>query len=308
MHSPEHTLPFQASPSSEGLAPNRRAAGRPWLLWLCLLACAVLTVVSLQQARHSAWLAALPQADSAAVDLAQPARQAMRLIEQSRGLEALHLLQHTEVRKHALALQLRQYRHELDALLARSAEQAQTRDAPAAALLVALRADTAEYAALQDQMLGLSRQALTEPAAAGRAQQVLTGPSQAVFERLHAGLDRWWTLSESHARQQRQSIQLQQAQATKGWQALAIAGAMAAVAAWVLQTLGGRQPTRQVRDRSEPMASPEPQALSVPALLTWSESGVDAAVSPSRMQAIGAAVTSWRHDNTAALPWPALTR
>ena len=308
MHNPEHTLPFLASPSSLGLAPSRRAAGRHWLLWLCLLACAVLTAVSLQQARHSAELAALPRVDSVAVDLAQPARQAMRLIDQSRGLEALHLLQHTEVRKHALALQLRQYRHELDALLARSAEQAQTRDAPAAALIVALRADTAEYAALQDQMLGLSRQALTEPAAAGRAQQVLTGPSQAVFERLHAGLDRWWTLSESHARQQRQSNQQQQAQATIGWQALAIAGAMAAVAAWVLQTLGGRQPTRQVRERSEAMASPESQALSAQALPTWSESGVDAPVSPSRMQAVSAAVTSWRHDKTAALPRPTLTR
>ena len=230
------------------------------------------------------------------------------MIEQSRGLEALHLLQRTEVRKHALALQLRQYRHDLDALLTRSAEQAQTRDAPAAALIITLRADAAESAALQDQMLGLSRQALTEPAAAGRAQQVLTGPSQAVFERLHEGLDRWWTLSESHALQQHQSIQLQQAQATKGWQALAIAGAMAAVAAWVLQTLGGRQPTRQVRERSEAMASPESQALSVPALPTLSESGVDAPVSPSRMQAVSAAVTSWRHDKTAALPRPTLTR
>ena len=306
MHSSDHTLPFPASPSSDGLAPSRRGAGRHWLLWLCLLACTALTAVSLQQARHSAELAAAPQIDSAAVDLAQPARQAMGLIEQSRGLEALHLLQRTELRKHALALQLRQCRHELDALLARSAELA--RDAPAAALIVTLRADMAEYTALQDQMLGLSRQALIEPAAAGRAQQVLTGPSQAVFERLHEGLDRWWTLSESHARQQRQSIQLQQAQATTLWQALAIAGAMAAVAALVLQMLGGRLPTQQVRERSDGMATPAALALSVPVMPTLSDSGVDAPVSLSRIQAVSAAVTSWRHDKAAALPRPTLAR
>ena len=230
----------------------------------------------------------------------------MGLIEQSRGLEALHLLQRTELRKHALALQLRQCRHELDALLARSAELA--RDPPAAALIVTLRADMAQYTALQDQMLGLSRQALIEPAAAGRAQQVLTGPSQAVFERLHEGLDRWWTLSESHARQQRQSIQLQQAQATTLWQALAIAGAMAAVAALVLQMLGGRLPTQQVRERSDGMATPAALALSVPVMPTLSDSGVDAPVSLSRIQAVSAAVTSWRHDKAAALPRPTLAR
>ena len=303
MQSPEHTLPPLA-PQSAGRAASRRPAA--WhLLLLSLLACAALTTVSVQQARLSAGLAATPQSDSLAADQAQPARLAMRLIEQSRGLEALHLLQRTEVRKHALDTQLRQNRRELDALLVRSA--AQTSDPSATAVIALLRADAAEYAALQDQLLGLSRQALTEPAAAGRAQQVLTGPSHAVFERLHESLDRWWTLSESQARMQQLSKQLQHAQAAKGWWALALAAALAAMVALALRLLGDGMLTRQVRVLPATAILPEALEPVAPMLLSPSEPQADASVLNPRVLAVRAAVTSWRDDRTAALPWPSMS-
>lgn len=305
MQSPEHTLPPLAPPpSTEHAAAIRRPA--VWhLLLLSLLACAALTTVSVQQARLSAELAATPQSDSLAVDQAQPARQAMRLIEQSRGLEALHLLQRTEVRKHALDAQLRQNRRELDALLARSA--AQTSDASASAVIVLLRADAAEYAALQDQLLGLSRQALTEPAAAGRAQQVLTGPSHAMYERLHESLDRWWTLSESQARMQHWFKQRQDAEAAKGWWALALAAAMAAIVALALRLLSDGKLTRQVRVWSATATLPEALEPVAPILPSPTEPQPDAAVTNPRVLAVRAAVTAWRHDHIAALPSASLT-
>ena len=303
MQSPEHTLPPLA-PQSAGRAASRRPAA--WhLLLLSLLACAALTTVSVQQARLSAGLAATTQSDSLAADQAQPARLAMRLIEQSRGLEALHLLQRTEVRKHALDTQLRQNRRELDALLVRSA--AQTSDPSATAVIALLRADAAEYAALQDQLLGLSRQALTEPAAAGRAQQVLTGPSHAVFERLHESLDRWWTLSESQARMQQLSKQLQHAQAAKGWWALALAAALAAMVALALRLLGDGMLTQQVRVLPATATLPEALEPVAPMLLSPSEPQADASVLNPRVLAVRAAVTSWRDDRTAALPWPSMS-
>lgn len=305
MHSPEHTLPPLVRPSSERSPAVRRPAARHLLLLLCLLACAALTTVSVQQARQSAGSATTPLSDGGATDLAQPARQAMRLIEQSRGLEALHLLQQTEVRKHALDRQLRQNRHELDALLARSAAQAT--DASSKAVILVLRADAAEYAALQDQLLGLSRQALSEPAAAARAQQVLTGPSHTVFERLHESLDHWWTLSESQARLQHLSQQLQQTQAAKGWWTLAFASTLAATLALALRFLEGRIPVRRLRVPPTPAATPQAQEPVEPIPLSSLDPQANASVTPPRVLAISAAVMSWRHDRTAALPSASMT-
>ncbi len=310
MHSHPHSLPAVARLIGPQPAVPRWAGIRHlWLLLiLCLLASAALTAVSVQQARLSAIVATGSASQGQAADPAQPARQALQLIEHSRGMEALHLLQASEAGKHALELQLQQNRRTLAALLARGA--AQSSDAAAAAVIVGLRADADQYAALQDELLGLSRQALTETAAAARAQQVLAGPSHAVFERMHVGLDRWWTLAEADALRLRSSQQGQQAQAAKLWWALALAGPVLVGLALALCLHGSRAATRPAPRLAVTAALPEAWLQAQTAVDAPDNAPVnataDAPASAPRTLAFSLAVGSWRRESSGELPAPAL--
>lgn len=167
-------------------------------LSMLVVLCAVLTTVSVLQARQLAVPEASALPAPAAAESQVPLRQAMRHLDQLRGLEALHLLAASGAEKRSYEIVLGGERRALEGLVGQA--PASAGDAADRHFASAVRADLAAYLALQEQLIALSQRALADAATAADARQLLGGASQVVFDRLRERLDAWWTHRESRSR------------------------------------------------------------------------------------------------------------
>lgn len=199
--------------------------------------CAVLLTLSALQASELGQSARqqppVPPSDSMAV-----LRQAIRHLDQIRGLEALHLLALSPAEKRSYEIALGGQRRAIESLIGHS--RAAAGDAPDRQHGERVRADLAAYFALEDQMLALSQRALADQASAAGARELLGGASQVLFERLRERLDAWWTHRESRARE---GLLAARAQATALAWAIALIGGAALVLAALLRWAYGRDAT-----------------------------------------------------------------
>ncbi len=220
------------------------------LLSTLVAVCAVLTTVSVLEARQigaSTPAAATPGSTS---DTLGSLRQAARHLDQLRGLEALHLLATSAAEKRSYEIALGGQRRAIEALIGRS--HAVTGDAADRQFGERVRADLAAYLVLQDQLLALSQRALNDAARGADARQLLGGGSQVLFERLRERLDAWWTHRES---QGRDGTHAERAQVTILAWAVAVLGCVALVLAATLRWAHGRD-TEPVAAKGAAAAEP----------------------------------------------------
>ena len=221
-------------------------------LALLLALGAVMTTVSVLGARQLGSSEEGAAGRPAQIDTLAPVRQTLRLLDEARGLEALHLVVPSPARKRALEADLAAQRREIDALLAQTPSLAG--DTTDRQLGATVRADAAAYWAVQEQLLAQSRRSPDDPHAAESAQQLL-GASQALFDRLRDHIDAWWTHREARARE---AVQALRAQAAQSLWAIALLG-LAALGAGIALALRRSPPPASVAaavaDDAEP-ASP----------------------------------------------------
>lgn len=251
-------------------------------LSLLLALCAVLTTVSVLQARQLGEPESTAAVAPSRVDTLAPVRQALRRLDETRGLEALHLIVKSDAEKRTLDGELTSQRRAIDNLLAQTPPLAG--DSADRQFCAAVRADAAAYWAVQELLLAQSRRMSADPFAAMSVQQLL-GASQALFDRLRERLDAWWTHRESR---ERGTVQAQRAQAAKVLWGIALLGALALGAGIALAFKLARKP--------------ESEGIAV------ASAAVDdaAPAAPGRVEAFQALVDAARQARTAAAPgWAA---
>lgn len=218
--------------------------------------CAVLVTLSALEAGELGQpLPSQPSAPSP--DSMASLRQAIRHLDQVRGLEALHLLALSPAEKRSYEIALAGQRRAIESLIGHS--RAAAGDSPDRQHGERVRADLAAYFALEDQMLTLSQRALADQGSAAGARELLGGASQVLFERLRERLDAWWTHRELRGRE---GLLAEKAQATALAWAIALLGAAALVLAALLRWAYGRDatPVATVVD-AEPSRVQEVRAL-----------------------------------------------
>ena len=193
-------------------------------LSLLLALCTILTTVSVLQARQLGDPEVVVAIAPARVDTLAPVRLALRRLDETRGLEALHLIVKSEAEKRTLEGELSAQRRAIDSLLAQTPPLAG--DSADRQFSAAVRADAAAYWAVQDLLLAQSHLTDADPHAAASVRQLL-GASQALFDRLRERLDAWWTHREAR---ERDAGQTQRAQAAKVLWGIALLGALALAA------------------------------------------------------------------------------
>lgn len=248
------------------------------LLSTLVAICAVLTTVSVLEAAQIKALDPDSAASHATADSLGSLRQAVRHLDQLRGLEALHLLATSTAEKRSYEIALGGQRRAIEASIGRS--RAVAGDATDRQFAERVRADLAAYFALQDQIVALSQRALADPARSADARQLLGGASQALFERLRDRLDAWSTHRESPGRE---SLQAERAQAAiLAW----------AVAALGLVALGLAAMLRWAHGRDAVPVAPKGTESAAPTRVQEIQAVVDAARGASTAGSEAAAATS----------------
>ena len=162
---------------------------------LLLLALALVTGVSLSMTRLSG--ARLAEIDELVLPSLRLVHEMTWVVEEARGLSALHLLRADPAEQRHLEgrLQAAQQRIERRMVVSRQrlADDIERRH------FQRVRASLTAYWVAQDRLLAASRQAVDRPPAAAQARTLLGGDSQAAFQQLRADLDAWWAYTDELA-------------------------------------------------------------------------------------------------------------
>ena len=187
------------------------------LLMLLLLALGLLASVTLSQSR------AAEQQQQMVSEVVLPAMKQLRelstVVDESRGLLALHLLLRQADERAQVERRLLAARAAIEHRMAAHAQE------------LVDDADRQHYAAVQaslrlywqanDQLLAASRQALTGSAAADTARELMQGESQEAFARLRADIEQWWQHVEATA-----AATARQARAAARWAGITALGGL----------------------------------------------------------------------------------
>ncbi len=235
--------------------------GRLYPLALVLLG--LLAAVALLQTDRS--VRQIDRAGKTAFDAARLMHVLVRLVDDARGLEALHLLQDDPAERQAIEQRLTAQR---GALFERLQDRAVATDAGQQRCIDALRASLATYWAVQDRLLEASRQAhrdRRDAALAASARGLLNGESEQAWRGVIDALERWWQVRSDAARA---------ASLERIWQRLVLPVGLAALLVLVMLALL----------RSEGQAAPEPRGPGPDGERrgTWRSAAASAARNPER--------------------------
>ena len=241
-------------------------------LLLVLALVALLTGVSWRQARH--WQDDT-QVVPAAPSQANLLHSLMRMADEARGLEALHLAPVTGQDRGPLTAQLQFQRKRFQHALGLAQRQQPGADELAHLQQVQQAAD--DWWRLQDQVLGPAPLAGGGPAPAATSRQLLAGESQRAYHRLLQALQDWWLWREA------QQAAAHQAAAGLPWLLAACTGLLLLASA--LAAVLWRQQRRLRRMLAGPLDGdlanlPRHQLLSQALLWRLGQTGQPGAASP----------------------------
>ena len=119
------------------------------------------------------------------------------VVDEARGLSALHLLHADRAQQRALEDRMQAARLRIERRMAVSRER--LADDTERRHFQRVRTSLTAYWAAQDRLLAVSRQAANTPPAAAQARLLLSGDSQAAFHQLRSDLDAWWAYTDERA-------------------------------------------------------------------------------------------------------------
>jgi hypothetical protein len=162
---------------------------------LLLLALVLVTGVSLSMSRQSGHR--LAEVDEMILPSLRLVHEMTVVVDEARGLSALHLLRADAADQQDLEVQLQAARQRVERRMAvarqRLADDTERRH------FQRVRSSLTAYWAAQDHLLAASRQSANLPPAAAQARALLGGDSQAAFQQLRADLDAWWAYTDELA-------------------------------------------------------------------------------------------------------------
>lgn len=181
------------SPVSQG--PLRRSQRLLTALLGLLALVGVLTGVSLHRA--SQLDDALSRLDEGGWPSVRAVHGLALLVDEARGMEALHLLLDSELERRDVEARLDRQRRRIAERLA--AQAPRTADAAERRHLAEVNGAVSAWWSVQDQVLVASRAGLSDAAQAQRARALMTGDSQAAYRRLLEALEAWWQYHDQQA-------------------------------------------------------------------------------------------------------------
>lgn len=188
---PDTVLPSTGSATG----PLRRSQRLLTALLGLLALVGVLTGVSLHRASQ------LDEALSRLDDSAWPSVRAVHglalLVDEARGMEALHLLLDSEAERREVETRLARQRSRIAERLA--AQASRTSDAAERRHLAEVNGAAAAWWGVQDRVLAASRAAPADAVQAQRARTLMTGESQAAYRQLLDALEAWWQHHDQQA-------------------------------------------------------------------------------------------------------------
>lgn len=175
-------------PMSASRQPRRWSA-------LLLLALALATGLSVSITRQSS--ARLAEVDELILPSVRLVHEMTVVVDEARGLSALHLLRADRVEQRDLEDRLQAARQRIERRMAVSRQR--LADDTERRHFQRVRTSLSAYWAAQERLLVASRQAADMPPAANQARALLSGDSQAAFQQLRADLDAWWAYTDELA-------------------------------------------------------------------------------------------------------------
>ena len=235
---------------------------------LLLLALVLVTGVSLSMTRQSGHR--LAEVDELILPSVRLVREMTLVVDEARGLSALHLLRADAADRQDLEVRLQAARQRIERRMAVSRQR--LADDTERRHFQRVRSSLTAYWAAQDHLLAASRQSADLPPAAAQARALLGGDSQAAFQQLRADLDAWWAYTDelaglalvqgaSQARQQG-GLLLVQALLVLGLVACALSRRLTRVADAPTATLSPA-PAPASASASVPNLSAEPPAMTL---------------------------------------------
>lgn len=189
---------------------------------LLLLALLLVAGVSVSMTRASG--KRLAEVDELILPSVRLVHEMTVVVDEARGLSALHLLRADPSEQRALEDRMQAARQRIERRMAVSRQR--LADDTERHHFQRVRASLSAYWVAQDRLLALSRQAAELPPAAAQARAILGGDSQSAFQQLRSDLDAWWAYTDelaSLATAQGASLARQQA-LLLGLQALLLLG------------------------------------------------------------------------------------
>lgn len=235
---------------------------------LLLLALVLVTGLSLSMTRQSGHR--LAEVDELILPSLRLVHEMTVVVDEARGLSALHLLRADAADQQDLEVQLQAARQRVERRMAVSRQR--LADDTERRHFQRVRSSLTAYWAAQDHLLAASRQSADLPPAAAQARALLGGDSQAAFQQLRADLDAWWAYTDelaglalvqgaSQARQQG-GLLLVQALLVLGLVACALSRRLTRVADAPTATLSPA-PAPASASASVPNLSAEPPAMTL---------------------------------------------
>ena len=162
---------------------------------LLLLALVLVTGVSLSMTRQQG--ARLAEVDELILPSVRLVHEMTVVVDEARGLSALHLLRADPAEHQDLEDRLQAARQRIERRMAVSRQR--LADDTERRHFQQVRASLSAYWAAQDRLLAASRLAVDTPLAATQARALLGGDSQSAFQQLRADLDAWWAYTDELA-------------------------------------------------------------------------------------------------------------
>ena len=162
---------------------------------LLLLALVLVTGLSLSMTRQSGHR--LAEVDELILPSLRLVHEMTVVVDEARGLSALHLLRADAADQQDLEVQLQAARQRVERRMAVSRQR--LADDTERRHFQRVRSSLTAYWAAQDHLLAASRQSADLPPAAAQARALLGGDSQAAFQQLRADLDAWWAYTDELA-------------------------------------------------------------------------------------------------------------
>ena len=159
---------------------------------LLLLALVLVTGVSLSMTRQQG--ARLAEVDELILPSVRLVHEMTVVVDEARGLSALHLLRADPAERQDLEDRLQAARQRIERRMAVSRQR--LADDTERRHFQQVRASLSAYWAAQDRLLAASRLAVDTPPAATQARALLGGDSQSAFQQLRADLDAWWAYTD----------------------------------------------------------------------------------------------------------------
>ncbi len=163
---------------------------------LVLLLLGVITLVALLQTRQAD--TQLAYLENTTLPAVKRVHELAALVDDLRGLSALHLLHRGDAEQDMIEAQMAADRNKLTQGLAAYGKQVPVAGADRQ-LYEAVKASMATFWATLDRLILASRQSARDPGAGEQARALLSGESQRAFQQLSADLDALWVHHEEQA-------------------------------------------------------------------------------------------------------------